>query len=213
MKRRILSVFLLGVLLQGAGGAAGAQMLHRAYIAGFPDGTLRAEAALSREQLAVCLYRLAGEPEGAESAFFDVPRSRWSYRAVSFAAAEGFLPGEADGLYEPARAVSGEELASVFERMAYTEAGNARFFLQELPDADEQEALSRLQSVSRGGFAARMNGLLGRENETADGFLCGARSFSDAAEPATPELCALWEAANDHTYEKTGTGESWTGLG
>ena len=62
--RRFAGAVLLLALLAGQAFAAG-EVFHPAYLSGFPDGTIRPEAALTREQLAQALYRLIPEDRRA----------------------------------------------------------------------------------------------------------------------------------------------------
>ena len=77
--RRFAAAVLLLALLAGQAFAAG-EVFHPAYLGGFPDGTIRPEAALTREQLAQALYRLIPEDRraglDAPTCFCDVPPSR-----------------------------------------------------------------------------------------------------------------------------------------
>ena len=67
MKLRWIPMLLLLLLLSTVPArAAGA--LHTAYLAGYPDGTIRPEAPVTRAQLAVILFRLAEHvPEQADA--------------------------------------------------------------------------------------------------------------------------------------------------
>ena len=73
MKLRWIPMLLL-LLLLSAVPARAAGVLHTAYLAGYPDGTIRPEAPVTRAQLAVILFRLAEHvPEQADADMPDVP--------------------------------------------------------------------------------------------------------------------------------------------
>ena len=102
--RRFAAAVLLLALLAGQAFAAG-EVFHPAYLGGFPDGTIRPEAALTREQLAQALYRLIPEDRraglDAPTCFCDVPPSRWSYTAITATVNLGALYGTQDGAFSP----------------------------------------------------------------------------------------------------------------
>ena len=78
--RKLTAAALLAALLLSP--VLAAEELHPAYLGGFPDGSIRPESALTREQLAQALYRLIPEAQRTELTapvcFSDVPPSRWS---------------------------------------------------------------------------------------------------------------------------------------
>ena len=119
--RRFAADVLLLAMLAGQAFAAG-EVFHPAYLSGFPDGTIRPEAALTREQLAQALYRLIPEDRraglDAPTCFCDVPPSRWSYTAITATVNLGVLYGTQDGAFSPEGGVTGPELAAVLMRIA-----------------------------------------------------------------------------------------------
>ena len=59
MKKVCASILFFALLLCIIMPVRAAGTLHTAYLAGYPDGTIRPEAAVTRAQLAVVLLRLA----------------------------------------------------------------------------------------------------------------------------------------------------------
>lgn len=94
---------------------------------------------LTRAQLAQVLYNRAGAPE-AEPAdgFADVDAADWFAPAVAWASSEGLLTGYGDDVFGPDDALTREQLAVVFWRMAGEPAAEAD--LSEFPDGDETSA-------------------------------------------------------------------------
>ncbi len=92
-------------------------------VKGYEDGSGRygPDDALTREQLATMLWRLAGEPTGTgdASAFPDGDAvSDWASEAVAWAVGEGILQGYADsGLLDPAGDVTRAQLATILMRL------------------------------------------------------------------------------------------------
>ena len=233
-KRRLFAAALAASLLPlaAAPASAASEVYHPAYLSGFPDGSIRPEAALTREQLAQALYRLIpGSVRSglrAQSVFSDVSADRWSYPAVSAAVELGILYGTADGAFLPEAAVSGPELAAALMRLSASDA--AAEALPELargwsaldvsfendcgwvmglngtvfePDA----ALTRAQ------FAEILNRLLSRTPQTLDGLLIGMPLWRDNLDTECWYFTVMQEAGTDHTAVCSGEDETWSGVG
>lgn len=88
---------------------------------GVSDGT-DPGAPVTREQLAVMLYRCAGSPSpeaAARAVFSDEPAvSAWAEDAVQWASAQGILQGRTDGRLDPRGAVTRAEAAAMLQRQA-----------------------------------------------------------------------------------------------
>ena len=78
--------------------------VHEAYIYGYPDGTIRPEESLTREEAASMLFAVFKESLSADGksvpVFADVPRERWSFQAVNALYANGALSGN-EGKFRP----------------------------------------------------------------------------------------------------------------
>ena len=73
---------------------------------------------LSRAQLAVVLWRLAGEPAGEAALPADCGTGEFYSEAVSWAVGEGVMTGYESGLFGPADALTREQAATVLWRAA-----------------------------------------------------------------------------------------------
>ena len=107
MKKRLPEILCMAAVLVGLlalAAQARAEQTHRAYLYGYPDGTIRPEAEVSRAAFACILLRLAENelPEGARVRFWDVPGTSWAYAAVTRLAGLGLLPFGSDGWFRPA---------------------------------------------------------------------------------------------------------------
>lgn len=91
---------------------------------GYPDGRFDPYANVTRGQVAVVLFRMAGEPEGAAAdPFEDVDYSQYYGPAITWARSMGVISGfqDADGAYRtfrPDDAVSREQLAAMLGNYA-----------------------------------------------------------------------------------------------
>lgn len=91
---------------------------------GYAGATFRPGAALTREELAAVLARLADRlgvrpaPATTEAASFsDVPAGRWSAGAIRRVAGLGWMRGYPDGTFGPARTVTRAEMAAILSRL------------------------------------------------------------------------------------------------
>lgn len=87
---------------------------------GYPDGTFRPLAPVTRQALAAFLYRAAGEPAFAlpgAPTFDDVPNDHPFATEIEWAAAAGLADGYPDGGYHPAAVVSRQAAAALLHRL------------------------------------------------------------------------------------------------
>ena len=99
MKKQLRGLFCAAALAAVlALPARAAEQTHRAYLCGYPDGSIQPGALVTRAQLACALVRLAEEPlpEPERVTFFDVPGDHWACRSET-AAGSGRLPQSAGG--------------------------------------------------------------------------------------------------------------------
>lgn len=234
--QRILAAVLALILLLALMPLVRAQTaedFHAPYLCGYPDGSIRAETALTREALAQVLYRMMDaaylEQLGlCEGCFPDVPPERWSYAAVSTMAALGILMADADGSFYPEQGVTGQMLALTLARIADTRAGREAMSAlacgwkeQKITfEADNGWVMGLYDGVfapdeplTRGQFAAIMNRILGRTPGSLDDLMVGMPLFCDNVDTQNRYFLDLQEAAVGHSFRIIGEREVWTGLG
>ena len=96
---------------------------HFAYIMGYPDGTVRPENNITREEVATILYRLlkADAREAiytTDNNFPDVSADRWSNHCISTMANGAYVLGYEDGTFGPAKSITRAEFATMVVRYA-----------------------------------------------------------------------------------------------
>ena len=97
--RKLALAALLTALLTGT--CLARETFHGAYLQGFPDGSIRPDAAVTRAELAEILYRMMEPEQGRELSetereFADVPTRPWAYDAIcAMAGARLMLGGSA----------------------------------------------------------------------------------------------------------------------
>ena len=203
-------------------------VFHPAYLTGYPDGTIRPDAAVTRAQLAVVLSRLAETPSVSDGeAPPDVPAAHWAHEAVRLVCGANLMSPDADGRFRPEDTVTGPELAWTLARLTREETAGAvwptlrdGWAAQDVSFAggmgwvmgfdgtqfDAEAALTRAQ------LAQIFNTLLGRTPQTLDDLLIGMPIFSDNRDTSAWYFLPLQEAAIPHTAD-TANGERWTALG
>ena len=89
-------------------------------INGYPDGTFKPTDVITREDLAVLLYRYAGQPEVETGTLEQFPDredvSAYAYNAVVWAVNEGLIKGNGDGTILPRGVATRAELAVILVR-------------------------------------------------------------------------------------------------
>ena len=96
---------------------------HFAYVIGYPDGTVRPENDITREEVATIFYRLLRENKivdiaTTENDFTDVTADRWSNKAISSLTNGGYLTGYEDGTFRPENSITRAEFATMASRFA-----------------------------------------------------------------------------------------------
>ncbi|MEK3732956.1 S-layer homology domain-containing protein [Paenibacillus sp. FSL M8-0334] len=96
----------------------GAEGTHSAYMVGFPDGTFKPAQALTRAQIATILSRVLDLPAaGTAVAYPDVTETHWASEAIRFATVTGLMQGMPDGSFQPEKAISRAEMATIIARL------------------------------------------------------------------------------------------------
>ncbi|WP_309120365.1 N-acetylmuramoyl-L-alanine amidase [Paenibacillus sp.] len=86
---------------------------------GYPDGTIRPDAPVSRAEVAVVLDRLIGASQtggNPSSSFKDVTSKNWAYSSIMRLSSLGIVNGVAERLYGPDRNVTRAEMATMVDR-------------------------------------------------------------------------------------------------
>jgi hypothetical protein len=99
-----------------------AELAQRNIIAGFPDGTFRPEAAVTRAQFAAMVRKAFNKNKVRNSTtFVDVSSSYWAYSAIQEAYQMGFLAGYPGNVFNPEQKIPREQvLVSLANGLTYT---------------------------------------------------------------------------------------------
>lgn len=94
---------------------------HYAYVIGYPDGTVKPENSITREEVATIFFRLLTEEARnanfkTSNTFTDVNADRWSNNAISTMAEMGIITGYAGGTFKPSNNITRAEFATIAAR-------------------------------------------------------------------------------------------------
>jgi len=94
---------------------------HVGYIYGYPDGSVRPNGNITREEIAAILYRITNHEYEKPfpitgDVFPDVETSRWSVKEIEYMADKDVIYGYPDGEFKPERHLSRAEFAALIFR-------------------------------------------------------------------------------------------------
>ena len=104
------------------------RVVAKGFMKGYPDGTFRPNAPITRAEFVVSLARSAGLDPVASPAttLKDLPMSNWAAPLVYAAIAKGWISGYPDGTFHPTGHITREEsMAVVAQRMGFEVRGIA----------------------------------------------------------------------------------------
>ena len=103
--------------------------IHKAYIYGYTDGTVRPNGFITRAEAAAMLSRLLNEENtssAAKPAFIDTP-SKWYNNAINAVVARGIMRGYSDGTFKPNAPITRAEFAQMISAIDAKPFGTAPF--------------------------------------------------------------------------------------
>lgn len=196
---------------------------HRSYVAGYPDGTFRPEADISREEIAKMLISVLEEqtPSAPAYSFFtDVEKGRWSAPYVERARRLQYLLGDTGGAFRPEAPMTRAELAACLSRAADSlgkQQGETKRFADVsaekwyASDVDKAASLGLISGyaddtfrpenkVTRAEAVTMMNRLVGRDPKTASTLQTLDCPFRDV-ELGNWAYGEIMEAAVQHVHQ------------
>lgn len=96
---------------------------HIVYIAGYPDGEVKPNANITREEVVAAFYRLLDPAykatiETDTHSFPDVEADRWSNTSIATMANGGYIVGDENGYFNPANPITRAEFATIAVKFA-----------------------------------------------------------------------------------------------
>lgn len=112
-----------------------ADLSNRGLLQGYPDGTFRPEAPVTRAEMVAVLVRLLKPPSDLPvfNTFGDVSPSYWAYQDILTAQSDGWIQGEPDGDFHPDDTLTRGQLAAVLVRALGLTDDGQRFSFPDAP--------------------------------------------------------------------------------
>ena len=206
---------------------------HYAYIKGYPNGSFKPNATITRAEAASIFYRLLTDStrktySTTYNTFKDVPAKAWYNTAVSTMAKLGIVNGGSDGYFRPSDPITRAEIAAMIARCDGNSYGNAYTNFSDVKGHWAASYIARAYElgwingygttyapdkyISRAETVAILNRVLNRAPQTTSDLLSGLNTFNDVSVTSWYYL-DVEEAANSHTYtRKTNDYEYWDKL-
>ncbi|WP_052714269.1 S-layer homology domain-containing protein [Paenibacillus dauci] len=125
------------------------------YVQGYQDGTFRPDQQVTRAELSVMLERLlnGSESEGAASTSFkDVPSTYWASGGIQLIQSYGWMKGYPDGSFQPGKAMTRAELASLIARWKELDTTVDNTASAQASDLNDTWAAAYIQQVLNAGW-------------------------------------------------------------
>lgn len=109
-------------------------MSEKKLVFGYPDGTFKPNAPITRAEFAAIASRFDSLADKADLKFSDVSKNHWAYKLICSAEAKGWINGYPDGTFKPEKNISRAEVVSLTNRILnrYADLDFAKSHLQEL---------------------------------------------------------------------------------
>lgn len=90
---------------------------YRGIVSGYPDGTFKPNAPISRAEFTSIAARFADLTKTEPLSFSDVAKGNWAYDSIAKASSQGWLSGYPDGTFRPNNKINRAEVTSITNRM------------------------------------------------------------------------------------------------
>jgi len=200
---------------------------HFAYVIGYPDGTVKPEANITRAEVATIFFRLLTDQSRAQNwsktnDFTDVKSTDWFNNAVSTMSKAGIINGYPDKTFLPQNEITRAEFATIAARFDSSEPDTSGSKLTDIAGhwaekyIKKAEALGYVtgyedgsfkpdQPITRAEAMTLINRVLERmdNNIGVDGLLPEAEmnTWTDNMNKSAWYYTAVQEATNSHTYD------------
>ena len=121
------------------------ELARRGVIAGFPDGSFRPDAPVTRSQYAAMIRKAFNKAQERQPInFVDVSRNYWAYGAIQEAYSTGFLSGYPGRIFRPTQNIPREQvLVSLSNGLDYVARSNVQSTLQYYNDGNNISNFAR----------------------------------------------------------------------
>ena len=202
---------------------------HYAYLFGYPDGTFRPDAPMTRAEAAQMFYGLLiNKNAPAIPSFTDVEPGSWYETAVNTLSGLGIVSGMGDGTFQPDRYITRAEFTSMALRFADLPAGVEETIFSDVHEGDwfystvagavhygwvtgyPDGTFRPERIITRAEVATIVNGMLNRapDIEAIHRNIEQLRGFTDLTQTHWAYYF-LMEATNTHGYTRINGIETW----
>lgn len=114
-------------------------LTHIGYINGYPDGSVKPNGKITREEITAILYRITNhdyeKPFVATGEMFpDVNTGRWSAHDIEYMSDKGIVNGYPDGEFKPEKNLTRAEFAALIRRFTGIKQSDAQNIFPDLTD-------------------------------------------------------------------------------
>lgn len=199
----------------------------------YPDGSVQAEANITRAEASAIFYRLLSAEARARyeatTANFSDSNSHWASKEIATLAKAGILNGYNDGSFRPDDFITRAEFAAIAARFDKLSAGTMHFSdvpsthwaYSVISSAAEKGWVNGYSdgtfrpenSITRAEVVKITNAVLDRvcDKEYVSKNISNLNTFNDLYKTYWAYY-EIMEAANAHDYEAVNGTETWTGL-
>lgn len=134
------------------------RMSEKGYTGGFPDGTFRPGANISRAEFAAIINKINGFTEQEKTEFRDLSSSHWAYAEIRAAVRAGYAGGFPDGTFKPNLPVTREQAAAILNNIYKFENSAQSVTIKDLSKVSPWAADSVLRVVASGAMGGYEDG-------------------------------------------------------
>ena len=205
---------------------------HFAYVVGYPDGTVRPNANITRAEVTSIFFRLLKEEVReanltTENNFSDVNEGEWYNTAISTMAKLGIINGKGDGKFVPNTPITRAEFAVICARFDDSEYEVKDTFTDiaghwaeaEIHEAAaygwirgyEDNTFKPNKLITRAEAMTMINRMVKRAPEFVHDMLDSMTKWPDNSDQSAWYYIAVQEATNSHDHDrKNDIYETWT---
>lgn len=203
---------------------------NKAYLKGFPDGTVRLYDNLTKQDAAIIFYRLIDdkiikENYSEEVPFKDIPKNYWARKYIGTLYKIGMIDGDTKGNFNPQKEITRAELAKmidIFEALKEVEAKKFTDVKGHWAEEYIYTAVSKGwlkgytdgsfkpdRKMTRMEFITAVNRVFSRDTKLENMILDGIKEFKDVKQEGW-YYRDLIEASNSYKYKVEKGEKIWT---
>ncbi len=218
-------------------GSSGVRLLHRKYIAGYPDGSFKPENNMARSEVSAIFARILADYDennltSTKTGFNDVAASDWCAKYIARLSTSGIIKGYGDGTFKPNNPITRAEFATMCVRFFEGRTESITDAKSDFTDvADDHWAKDYIDKAAKQGFVTGypdgtfgpdnyitraevvtvVNRMLSRypDKKYIDNNLDKLTKFTDVTDNTHWAYYEIFEAANVHHTRLSKDKESW----